>query len=122
MNVLKKIGGAGAATLLAIVLTLPAAAQRYDDARGLIQRTQDDLSRLRDAGPRNEKERERIENARKHLSDLDRNLEKNHFDKDRLSEAIEDVQNVLDHNTLEARDRDALRADVTDLRAFRKDK
>lgn len=93
---------------------------RYSvDARDLVQRAQTDLQRLRDLSPRKEKERERIENALKRLSDFDRSLSKNKFDKDRLNEAIEDLKNVVDHNTLESRDRDALNADLADLRLLR---
>jgi hypothetical protein len=93
---------------------------RYSvDARDLVQRTQRDLQRARDLRPRNDKERERIENALKHLSDFDRNLSKNKFDKDRLNEAIDDLKNVVDHNTLEPRDRDALNADLGELRLLR---
>jgi len=93
--------------------------QGYEDIRDAVQRTQDDLQRVRREGARNNKERERIDNARKHLSDFDRNLNKNKFDKDRLDSAIDDVKNVVEHDTLEARDRDALRADLEDLRHLR---
>ena len=99
-----------------------AAAQRYrdySDARDIVQRTQDDLAVLRSQGPRNDKERERVDNARKHLSDFDRNLSRDKFDKDRLDSAIDDVKNVVDNNTLESRDRDALTADLKDLRRVR---
>jgi hypothetical protein len=68
---------------------------------------------------RNDKERERIDNARKHLSDFDRNLSENKFDEGRLNSAIDDVKNVLENNTLEARDRDALTKDLADLRRVR---
>lgn len=89
------------------------------DARDLVQRVQADLQRVRDLGPRDGKERERIENALKHLSDFDRSLSKNKFDKDRLNESIEDLKNVVDHNTLESRDRDMLNTDLGDLRQLR---
>jgi len=83
-------------------------AQRYHDygeVRDVVQRTQDDLGHVRGQGARNDKERERLDNARKHLSDFDRNLSKNKFDKGRLDSAIDDVKNVVENNTLEARDR-----------------
>lgn len=91
----------------------------YDDMRGVVQRTQDDLRQVRREGARNNKERERIDNARKHLSDFDRNLSRNRFDKGRLDSAIDDVKNVVEHDTLEARDRDALKTDLEDLRHLR---
>lgn len=99
-----------------------AVAQRYhgyEDLRGIVQRTHDDLTAVRDQGPRNDKERERLDNARKHLSDFDRNLSKNKFDKGRLDSAIDDVKNIIQNNTLEARDRDALTTDLAELRRIR---
>lgn len=99
-----------------------ALAQHYHDygnVRDVVQRTQDDLDHVRGQGARNDKERERVDNARKHLSDFDRNLSKNKFAKDRLDSAIDDVKNVLENNTLEASDRDALTTDLTDLRRIR---
>jgi hypothetical protein len=91
----------------------------YQDARSVVQRTEEDLHQLRREGARNEKERERVDNARKHLSDFDRNLSRNKFDKGRLDSAIDDVKNVVEHDTLQARDRDALTADLNDLRRIR---
>jgi hypothetical protein len=91
----------------------------YGEVREVVQRAQDDLGHVRGQGARNDKERERLDNARKHLSDFDRNLSKNKFDKGRLDSAIDDVKNVLENNTLEARDRDALTTDLADLRRIR---
>lgn len=108
--------------LLTGAMGTSASAQRYrdyGDARSIVQRTQDDLAALRSQGPRNDKERERVDNARKHLSDFDRNLSQNKFDKGRLDSAIDDVKNVVENNTLEGRDRDALTTDLTELRRVR---
>ena len=91
----------------------------YQDARNVVQRTEEDLHQVRKEGARNQKERERVDNARKHLSDFDRNLSNNKFDKGLLDSAIDDVKNVVEHDTLEARDRDALTADLNDLRRIR---
>ena len=91
----------------------------YENVRDTVQRTQDDLAHVRGQGARSDKERERLDNARKHLSDFDRNLSKNRFDKGRLDSAIDDVKNVVENNTLEARDRDALTTDLADLRRIR---
>jgi hypothetical protein len=112
-----------ALVLLAGSLETGALAQRghhdYGNVRDILQRTQDDLTQVRSQGARNDKERERLDNARKHLSDFDRNLSKNKFDKGRLDSAIDDVKNVVENNTLEARDRDALTTDLADLRRIR---
>ena len=96
-----------------------ALAQGYREARNIVQRAQDDLQRVYRKGARNAKEQERIDNARKHLSDFDRNLSNNKFDKDRLDSAIDDVNNVVANNTLAGNDRDALKADLSELRRIR---
>jgi hypothetical protein len=90
----------------------------WGDIHGLIDRTQSDLRAAGDM-EHGQKERERYHHAQKSLSTFDRHLSKGHFDKDKLDEAIGDIQNVLDHNTLQASSRDALLADVGDLRAAR---
>ena len=96
-----------------------AQADKYDAARNLVQRVQDDLQTLHPAGPHQDKDRERIQDAMKHLSDLDRNLTKDRFSKGAISEAIGSVQGILDHNTLETGERDILNADVHDLRELK---
>src|ERR1700733_3667662 len=68
---------------------------------------------------RNGKEISRYENAEKHLSNFDRELTKDHFDKGKLDNAIDDVKNVVEHNTLDPQSRDALRRDLGDLRILR---
>ena len=108
------------ATLCLICIGLPAYTQtRYDAARDLVARTQEDLRRAADFTKVKKDERERVENAQKHLSDFDRGLTRNKFDKDKLNDAIEDLKNVVEHNTLGGEDRDALTRDLGDLRAMR---
>jgi hypothetical protein len=96
--------------------------QEYGDLsplRGLVDRTQSDLRGSGELEHGNQKERERYHNAQRSLSTFDRHLTKGHFDKDELDRAIDDLKNVLDHNTLQASSRDALLHDIEDLRAAR---
>jgi hypothetical protein len=67
----------------------------------------------------NEKQRHRYHNAQEHLSNLDRNLTKGRFDKGDWNHAIGDIKDILEHNTLQASSRDALRHDLEDLRIAR---
>ena len=85
----------------------------------MIDRTQDDLRRAGDFERHNGKEISRYENAEKHLSDFDRELTKDHFDKGKLDNAIGDVKDVVKHNTLDPESRDALRRDLSDLKILR---
>ncbi len=116
--------GVGLATGSAALLPAAghAAFQQYGndwgDLRGLVDRTQADLRAAGDI-QHGQKERERYKHAQKSLSTFDRHLSKGRFDKDKLDDAIGDIQSVLDHNTLQARSRDALLQDVADLRVAR---
>ena len=96
-----------------------AQSQRFAGAREIVDRTQQDLERASTFLQRNHKEVKRLQNAQRHLSDWDRHLTKGKFDKGTLDSVIEDIQNVLDHNTLQAQDRDALIQDIRDLRGIR---
>lgn len=111
------------AAFLACLATAAPAPDRdrgFDDhARGIIDRTQNDLRMAADFERHKGKETARYENAQKHLSDFDREFVKGHFDKGKLDTAIDDVKNVVDHNTLDPEARDALRRDLADLRAMR---
>jgi hypothetical protein len=99
----------------------------YGGARDLITRVQNDLKRASDFGrngdikkvKRDEKEIERYRNAQHSASTFDRHLSKGKFDKGELDNIINDLKNVVDHNTLESQDRDALTNDLRDLRDFR---
>ena len=53
--------------------------------------------------------------------DFDRDFTRGHFDKGKLNTAIDDLKNVVDHNTLDPQDRDALTADLRDLRVMREE-
>ena len=108
------------ATLLVLSFARTPAAfaqgDEYNEARNLVQRVQDDLRTLH---PNRNKDRDRINDALKHLSELDRKLTKDKFSKGPLSDAIGNVKDILDHNTLETRERDMLNADIHDLRELR---
>jgi hypothetical protein len=91
----------------------------YDAARNLIQHVEDDLHTIQPAGPQQGKDRDRIQDALKHLSDLDRHLTKDKFSKGAINDAIGNVQGILDHNTLETKERDMLNADVHSLKELK---
>jgi hypothetical protein len=88
----------------------------YEEARKLVQRVEDDLGTLH---PTDQKDRDRVNDTLKHLSDLDRKFTKDQFRKGPLSDAIGNLQDVLDHNTLDTHERDTLNGDIHDLRELR---
>ncbi|HZS09098.1 MAG TPA: hypothetical protein VFD58_29965 [Blastocatellia bacterium] len=110
--------------LAAPAIPSQAQSRRYEQARDLVSRVQQDLRHAADFIQRSKDKdgRERFENAQKHLSEFDRALSKGKFDKDKLDEAIDDLKNVVEHNTLAGEDRDALTQDVRDLRQLRSDR
>ena len=105
-------------------LVLPVYGQRdfYHDARGLVEQSQTDLRFAVELARRHGKELQRIDFAQRHLSDFDRALSRGKWDKGKLDSAIDDLQNVVNHNTLEPEDRDRLRADLRGLRDLRLDR
>lgn len=90
----------------------------HQHLRGIIDRTQNDLQAAAQLtqGP---KEHERYKHAQERLSDFDRKLSRGHFDNGKLKDAIGALEDILDHNTLQASTRDALRADLADLQSIR---
>jgi hypothetical protein len=112
--------GALFATLLIAVTAVVYAQGRYGTARGLVDRVQKNLRRAEHFAPPSGKERERYHNAQHHLSQFDRKLSQGRFDKDKLDEAIDDVKNVVENNTLSPEGRDTLTRDLGDLRDLRR--
>lgn len=84
----------------------------------LVARTQEDLRNALQYAT-NDKQRDRTRNAERHLSDFDKRLTQGHWDRGNLNDAINSVQGVLDHNTLNAADRERILHDVEDLRIVR---
>ena len=87
--------------------------------RSVIGQTQSDLRRSSQLARGRGKEKDRIQNALRHLSDFDRRMSRGRFDKGILDTAIEDVNNVVGNNTLSPGDRDALTGDLQALRDMR---
>lgn len=107
------------ATLLLATVTSALAQSSYETARGLVGRVQQNLRRAQRGSRPSGKEKERYFNAQHHLSQFDKALARNKFDKDKLDEAIDDVKNVVENNTLGPRERDVLTEDLRDLRQLR---
>lgn len=109
-----------------LCMCLPAISQdrdrdrrRDNEPHRLVARVQDHLMRAeRTTRPRG-RERDRYENARKHLADFDQSLSRRQFDKGRLDTAIDDVKNVVDGNPLSPDAKEELSRDLADLRELR---
>ncbi|MBV9265885.1 MAG: hypothetical protein JO061_06935 [Acidobacteriaceae bacterium] len=117
-----------AVTLAAVVFlgiaSTPAFAQYYrfnPEHRRPVEATLHDLQDIGSyTANTGERDRERFTNAIHHLQQFGERLhERGYFDKDKLDQAIGDVQNIIDHNRLPDRGRDVLFRDVTQLRSLR---
>jgi hypothetical protein len=93
--------------------------QEYERVRDLVARVQDDLRRAADFTATKPKERDRYREVQRKLSEFDRDLSRGHFDKGKLDGAIDELRDVIKDNTLESHDRDALVADLADLRTLK---
>src|SRR3984957_19685669 len=91
----------------------------FNHARDLVAHVQGDLQRAADFTRNNGKERERYENVQHHLSEFDRELRRDHFDKGKLDDSIDNLKDVVKNNTLESHARGALAMDLSDLRTLR---
>jgi hypothetical protein len=111
---------AAVALLLAVGSIAYSQDGRFENARSLVSRVQNDLRHAEHFTPPNGKEKERYFNAQHHLSQFDRELARGRFDKDKLDQAIDDVKNVVENNTLSPSDRDVLSGDLRDLRELRR--
>jgi hypothetical protein len=90
----------------------------WEDLRNVIDRTQTDLQRASGL-EHGDKQRARYQHAQDDLSKLDRKLVKGKFDKEAFEHSLGAIKAILDHNTLQARGRDALMQDFTDLKVAR---
>ena len=109
-----------------LCLCLPGISQERDRDRGrdnepraVVARVQDHLMRAERTTRARDRERDRYENARKHLADFDQSLSRRQFDKGRLDTSIDDVKNVVDGNPLSADAKQELSRDLAELRELR---
>jgi hypothetical protein len=93
-----------------------------DGARSLVGRSQHDLSSISNVAAMSAKEKERYDNALRHLSEFDQGLAHARFDKGKLDTAIDDIDNVCKNNTLVPGERDVLLGDLRELRRLREDR
>jgi hypothetical protein len=93
----------------------------WHSARGLVEKSQHDLQNISTVATLSGKERERYDNALHHLSEFDQALVHSHFDKDKLDQSVEDINNVCKNNTLTPTERDTLLGDMRELRRLKSD-
>lgn len=108
--------------IFGLMVPLRAQDNLYSNARSLVDRVQNDLRHASHINHDRAKERERYDNAQRSLSDFDKDLSRNKFDKGKLDSSINDVKNVVENNTLDPAARDTLNQDLRDLRNLRQER
>lgn len=93
----------------------------YGEAHaGPVEQTMEHLERVAHSnGVYSNRERARYDNALRHLGEFQDRLRRHNFDKGKLDQAIEDVQNVVDHNPMDRRAKEVLWHDLGALRSLR---
>ena len=104
------------ATFLAGALTL--GAQDFQD-RALFDRVRSDLDRASNYRYASRGDQKRFDEARRDLFDFESRFDRGRYDKHELDRAIDRVQNVVNHNSLDPRARGALEDDLRRMRDFR---
>jgi sialic acid synthase SpsE len=90
----------------------------YADLRSLVDKTQTDLREASELA-HGSKQNDRYHKAQDHLSKLDRSLSHHKYSKGEMNDSIDEIKSILDHNTLQARTRDALAHDLVELKIAR---
>lgn len=93
--------------------------------RGLFRRAHADLNRASGYPYQSRADRKRFDEAKRDLFDFSSRFDQGRYEKKELDRAIDRMQSVLEHNSLDARDRGALDDDLRrmrDYRAFRESK
>ena len=123
---MKLINSLNIAAIVLMAFGLTAQAQFAPESRygpgavsSLVDRVHSDLDHAYEGFRFSNGDRDRLNHAEKELRDFATKWDRGSFDKGELDDAISSVQHVLDNNHLPHVDRDALSADVNQLREMR---
>lgn len=87
--------------------------------RALFDRVRMDLDRASNYPYASRADRKRFDEARRDLFDFASRFDQGRYDKHELNAAIDHIDHVVSHNSLDARDRGALAEDVRRMRDYR---
>jgi hypothetical protein len=115
---------------LSALVTAGAAMAQYPDRpygdrdyarrdRALFDRVRMDLDRASNYPYASRGDRKRFDEARRDLFDFESRFDQGRYSKHELSEAIDRLDRVVSHNSLDSRDRGALAEDVRRMRDYR---
>jgi hypothetical protein len=125
------ISRVSSALLITIALAggIAANAQQYDRPygdrdyarrdRSLFDHVRADLDRASGYPYSSRDDRKRFDEARRELFDFESRFDQGRYEKHHLDEAINRIDRVVSHNSLDARDRGALEEDLRRMRDYR---
>jgi len=87
--------------------------------RAVFDRARMDLDRASAYPYASRADRKRFDEARRELFDFESRFDRGRYNKHELNEAIDRIERVVSHNSLEPRDRGALAEDVRRMRDYR---
>ena len=87
--------------------------------RALFERTRADLDRAGHYPYASRADRKRFDEARRELFDFESRFDQGRYDRHELDQAIDRLQKVESHNSLDPRDRGALAEDIRRMRDYR---
>jgi hypothetical protein len=93
----------------------------WEAARDLVERSQQHLKTISTPTTMSAKERERYDDALRHLSEFNQGLAQSRFDRRKLDALAGYIYKVCKNNPLEPLDRDVLLADSRRLRLLKSD-
>jgi hypothetical protein len=108
--------------ILALLISsaaLLAAQTAFAPDRSLFERARIDLDRASAYPYASAADRKRFDEARTRLFDFESRFDRGRYEKHQLDEAIDHIQNVVSHNSLDPRDRGALDDDLRRMRDYR---
>jgi hypothetical protein len=87
--------------------------------RFLFNRVRADLDRAANYTYASRSDRKRFDDAKRDLFDFESRFDQGRYEKRELDHAIDRIQNVVSHNSLDPRDRGALDEDLRKMRDYR---
>ena len=117
--------GSGLTTVASAQYYQSPAFQNPNQDRSLFNRARIDLDRASSYPYQSRSDRKRFDEAKRDLFDFASRFEQGRYEKHQLDKAVDKIQDVLNHNSIDSRERGALDEDLRrmrDYRAFRDNK
>jgi hypothetical protein len=113
------VAGSGLSTVASAQYYQSPSFQNPNSDRALFNRTRSDLDRAASYPYQSRSDRKRFDEARRDLFDFSSRFDQGRYEKHQLDKAIDKIQDVLNHNSIDSRERGSLDEDLRRMRDFR---